>query len=556
MSLMIRLSLMMFLEYAVWGAWLPVAGKYLGSDATMGGLGFSGYQIGLILGLAGAIGAIFAPFIAGQIADRYFNTERFLMVMFILGGCIKWYTAEQTTFGAWLWLSIIYSIVYMPTIALTNSLAFAHLKDQEKQFPYVRVWGTVGWIVASWVFPWIWLQTDLKFTSLPPFLVGAEVDNATSMLKNALKFSGMISIAFGIYCLCLPNTPPKRDAVSKLAFAKAFALFKNKSFTILVLASLPISIIHQIYFFQTGLFFADIGLQVSNIGPAMTIGQVAEIAVLAPLGFMLAKFGSRKVIFLGCMGYFARYIIFGTVSLPLELIVVSQALHGICFACFFAAAFIYVETIAAEDIRHSAQTVFGIILLGIGPILSGNVYGLMMGQFSSAHSFAEAQQILIDQTQEGETRTLILTAQQGKLQQTVNGFIEGNKVNRDKATGDEKQMLEADYLARKELLTPALEPLSAAAEAFKDNDRSSAVIHQEKAQQLLSEAQAKIDANKDWQKRAIFKFVDYAKFWYTMAIIGLVTGVFFLIFFRDETRSAKEAGGGEGVEDDSEAGAE
>ena len=382
-----RLGTMMFLQYALWGAWLPVTARYLSAGVAEGGLGFSGSEIGMILGLAGSIGAVAAPFIAGQIADRYFSTERILAALVIIGGVVKWITAYQTDYSAWLVLSIIYSIVYMPTLALSNSITFAHMKDPDSDFPKIRVWGTIGWIAASWAFPMIWLQTDLNFQWMPPFIVGPEVANVTSRLADALIFSGVISVTYGLFCFMLPNTPPKKDAVEKLAFKKAFALFNQTSFTILVVASLTVSIIHQIYFLQTGPFLSSIGLKDSQIGPAMTVGQFAEIAAMAYLGFFLKRFGFRKVIFLGVLAYAARYAVFGTVSFPIWIMVVSQAFHGICYAFFFAGAYIYVDKIADEDVRHSAQTVFGIIILGGGPVIGGWLSGYLQETFTQAGLF-------------------------------------------------------------------------------------------------------------------------------------------------------------------------
>ena len=382
-----RLGTMMFLQYALWGAWLPVTARYLSAGVAEGGLGFSGSEIGMILGLAGSIGAVAAPFIAGQIADRYFSTERILAALVIIGGVVKWITAYQTDYSAWLVLSIIYSVVYMPTLALSNSITFAHMKDPDSDFPKIRVWGTIGWIAASWAFPMIWLQTDLNFQWMPPFIVGPEVANVTSRLADALIFSGVISVTYGLFCFMLPNTPPKKDAVEKLAFKKAFALFNQTSFSILVVASLTVSIIHQIYFLQTGPFLSSIGLKDSQIGPAMTVGQFAEIAAMAYLGFFLKRFGFRKVIFLGVLAYAARYAVFGTVTLPIWIMVVSQAFHGICYAFFFAGAYIYVDKIADEDVRHSAQTVFGMIILGGGPVIGGWLSGYLQETFTQAGLF-------------------------------------------------------------------------------------------------------------------------------------------------------------------------
>jgi nucleoside transporter len=379
-----KLSLMMLLQYAVWGAWLPVAGRYLSAPVAEGGLGFTGGQIGLILGLAGSIGAIASPFIAGQLADRYFRTERFLAFLLAVGGVLKWVTAAQTSYSTWLWLSIVYSIVYMPTLALSNSMAFSHLEDRDRQFPKVRVWGTIGWIAVSWLFPMLYLQSDLSFQWMPPFLVGPEKANVTARLADSLRFSGLISWAYAAFCLFLPATPPKKDGVEKLAFARAFRLLREPSFAVLVAASLPISIIHQIYFIQTPSFLSGLGLLDSQIGPAMTIGQFSEIAVMAGLGWMLTRLGFRTVISVGAFAYFVRYFIWSLPGLPVEVQVASQALHGVCYACFFAGAYIYADRIAPPDVRHSVQTVFGVIILGGGPVLGGILSGYLADNFVTA----------------------------------------------------------------------------------------------------------------------------------------------------------------------------
>ena len=383
-----RFGAMMFLQYALWGAWLPVTARYLSASILDGGLGFSGAQIGMILGLAGSIGAIAAPFIAGQIEDRYFSTERILAFLVTAGGIVKWITASQTDYQSWLVLSIIYSLLYMPTLALSNSITFAHIDDQENDFPKIRVWGTIGWIAASWAFPMIWLQTDLQLQWMPPFIVGAEVPNVTSRLADALKFSGIISISYGAFCFLFPHTPPKRDAVEKLAFKKAFDLFQYSSFTVLVIASLAVSIIHQIYFLQTGPFLSHIGIPDSQIGPAMTIGQFAEILTMAYLGLFLKQLGFKKVITVGIAAYFLRYAIFGTTMLPVWIMVLSQAFHGFCYAFFFAAAYIYVDKMADEDVRHSAQTVFGIIILGGGPVIGGWLSGYLQNMYTVENVFS------------------------------------------------------------------------------------------------------------------------------------------------------------------------
>ncbi len=398
-----RLSLMMFLQYAVWGVWLPVLATYLQSPTTEGGLGFTSGQVGLIVGAAGSIGAVTAPFIAGQFADRYFSTEKFLAVLLVLGGTVKYTLSLQDSFAAWLILATLYSVLYMPTLSLTNSMAFAHLNNADQEFPRIRVWGTIGWIAASWLFPMIWLQSDLEFQALPPFFVGTEVPDATARLADTLKVSGVLAYLYAGFCFLLPNTPPKKDGVEKLAFKKAFSLLSHRSFAVLVAASLPIAVIHQIYFMQTGPFFENqLGMLVTYIAPAMTVGQFAEIGFLALLGALLLRIGFKWTITIGALAYFSRYAIWGLISLgeasgpsvdaagqfvwttPLMIGVFSQILHGLCYACFFASAFMYVDRIADDDIRNSAQTVFGIIILGLGPIIAGPFLGILGNVFGEA----------------------------------------------------------------------------------------------------------------------------------------------------------------------------
>ena len=398
-----RLNLMMFLQYAVWGVWLPVLATYLQSPLADGGMGFTSGQVGLIIGVAGSIGAVSAPFIAGQFADRYFATEKFLAVLLVLGGIVKISLSYQDTFSAWLVLATLYSISYMPTLSLTNSMAFFHLDNSERDFPRVRVWGTIGWIAASWLFPMIWLQSNLQLQMLPPFFVGNEVPDATARLADTLKISGVVAFLYAGFCLLLPNTPPKKDGVDKLAFKKAFSLLTRKSFAVLVAASLPVAVIHQIYFMQAGPFFENqLGMLVTYIAPAMTVGQFAEIASLALLGTLLMRLGFKWTITLGALAYFARYAIWGMISLQdssgpsvdaagqfvwtasLMVGVFSQILHGLCYACFFASAFMYVDRVADDDIRNSAQTVFGIIILGVGPMIAGPVLGILGNVFGEA----------------------------------------------------------------------------------------------------------------------------------------------------------------------------
>jgi MFS family permease len=244
------------------------------------------------------------------------------------------------------------------------------------------VWGTIGWIAASWAFPMIWLQTELRPQWMPPFLAGPERADATALLANALRFSALLSFAYAVYCLALPHTPPNRDAVQKLAFARAFRLLLRPSFALLVVAGLVISIVHNIYFMEAGPYLRALGLGDSQIGPAMTIGQFSEIVMIGLLGWMFTRLGFRAVLAIGALSYVLRYLVWSQTELPVPLLVGSLVLHGVGYACFFAASYIYVDRIAPADIRHSAQTVFGIIMLGGGPVLGG----WLLGKLATAYT--------------------------------------------------------------------------------------------------------------------------------------------------------------------------
>ncbi len=410
-----RLGVMMFLQYAVWGVWLPVMANYLGASVEKGGLGFTGAQIGWILGLAGAIGALAAPFIAGQVADRYLNAERALGLLLLLGGVVKIILAYQTSYMAWMGLSILYSVLYMPTLALTNSIAFANLDDPERKFPPVRALGTIGWIVASVAFPVIWMKTDVQLVGYWPFIDGTNVENGTALIADAVMVSGILSIGYAVYCvLFLPQTPPKKDVAHPLAFAKAFSLFKRIDFTVLTFAALLISMIHQCYFFRTGPYLENaIGFALADVGPVMAIGQVSEILVLAVLGLFIKRLGYKWVLVLGTLSYVLRYGLFAYVlssETPSQGVVqAAMVLHGFNYGCFFAGAFLYVEKIAPKDISHSAQTVFGIIILGLGPVLAG-FYNQLFDRFKDSAGAQQYDQFWYTQSAIALVSTLILLA--------------------------------------------------------------------------------------------------------------------------------------------------
>ena len=369
----IRLGIMMFLQYAIWGIWLPWLGLYLVASTDDGGLGFTMGEMGWIVGVAGASGALVAPFIAGQIADRFLNAEIALGLLLAAGGVVNIGLAFVTEFWAFLILSIAYSVCYMPTISLTNTICFANLRDPETAFPRVRVWGTIGWIVAGAFFGLLYLQKDVMLSWKPWFFVGTPKDNQNSLIPNALLASGVITFLYAIYAFVgLPRTRPKKSVSHPLAFLEAFGLLRFRGVFIITVAALLISMTHTIYFMRTNVWLESIGFQKENIGALMSIGQIVEIFILAVLGFCLRGLGYRWVITLGAIAYLLRFSLFAwATTVNMNLAYIGIALHGFCFAFFFAAAFMFIDRAAPKDARHSAQTCFGIALLGVGPILAG-----------------------------------------------------------------------------------------------------------------------------------------------------------------------------------------
>ena len=265
-----------------------------------------------------------------------------------------------------------------PAVALANALAFAHLPDPQAQFPRARLWGTIGWIVAGWGFAMVWLQTGLTPQWLPPFFKGTEAPDVTLRLFDAIRAGACLSVVFGLYSFTLPHTPPQRKGVDPLAFRKAFRLFRFRSFGVLMLTGLVVAAVHGIYFMQTSKFLPTLGLRQADILPAMSTAQFAEIFTMLLLGWLLKRLGFRWVLTIGVAAYALRYAIFGTTWLPLGVIVASQALHGVCFACFYTAAWIYIDRLAEKDIRASAQSLIGLVL-GIGPILGGIISAKLAG---------------------------------------------------------------------------------------------------------------------------------------------------------------------------------
>jgi len=364
MSAKFRLGTMMFLQYAVWGAWAPVLSAYLGDS-----LGFAGWQVGFIYGLL-PVATIIAPMIGGQLADRYFPTQKVIAAMQLIGGAILLLGAAVTSYSAMVWVMLVYCIVYAPTLALTNSIAFINLKDSEKDFGKIRVWGTIGWIAAGWaLFGW---------------RVLAKSAPGIAIKGDTLFLAGIFSIVMGIQSFSLPHTPPKKEGTKPWAFLEALKMLKDRNFLIFTIIAFVVATELQFYYVLTAPFLTStkIGVSSTSISLVMTIAQIAEIFVMALLlPKILPKYGIKKTMTLGVLAWPLRYIIF-VIGTPAWLVVASLSLHGFCYVFFFTAAYIYVDTVAPADIRASAQSLIAVIILGFGNFLGANFSGWIKDLFT------------------------------------------------------------------------------------------------------------------------------------------------------------------------------
>jgi len=340
-SIRLRLSIMMFLQYAIWGAWAPVLSGYLEKE-----LGFAGGQLGMIYSLL-HIACIISPFLGGQIADRYLPTQWMLAALQFVGGIILWIMGSFNEYSPIFYLMLIYAFLYTPTLALTNSISFHHLDDPERQFGGIRVWGTIGWIIANWIL-------SIVRYALPP------------IHGDCLRLAGVISIIMGIFCVFLPHTPPRKEAESPWAFVEAFKLMKDRNFLVFILISFVVATELQFYYVLTAPFLMDLGIARKNVPWVMTIAQIAEIITMAwALKYFLPRLGVRWCLTIGIIAWPIRYIIFA-IGQPWWLVVASLTLHGLCYVFFFTVGQIYTNSVASDDIRASAQSLITLVTLGVG----------------------------------------------------------------------------------------------------------------------------------------------------------------------------------------------
>ncbi len=388
-----RLSMMMFLQYAIWGAWLPVLYAFLS-----GHLGFTGAEIGYCFS-AGALGAIFGPFLAGQLADRSFATQKILGVSHLVGALLVYLMGQTADFQTFVGLAAIYGLVYAPTMALTNSLAFTHLPNRDADFGPVRLWGTIGWIAVGITVGQILFR----------FHTPSGVDEAAVLAAQnagravAFNISAGLGVLMGLYCFTLPNTPPTKTATEKTAWLEGCMEIMKQPLITLFLIAVPVSMIHQFYFVQADGFISKIQANAgaeswfaANIkevfgvgGGLMTIGQMSEIVVLAMMPFLTKVLTRKHLLLIGLAAYALRMALWAYMP-ELGFVIAGIALHGLCFGCFIFVAFMIVDENTTADIRATAQNYFNLVIVGIGTIVGSIFATTYAGEWSKVGEGATA----------------------------------------------------------------------------------------------------------------------------------------------------------------------
>lgn len=379
-GLRLKLSVMMFLEFFIWGAWLPGSFGYFGE----GGLRFNTWQQ-LLINVAFPVSSLIAMFFANQWVDRNIAAEKYLAISQFIGGMAMLGLGWTKDFWMFFALMAVHCVFYVPTISVTNTLAFANMQDPKREFGPIRLWGTIGWIAASW--PFIFLFLDwAKIPSVED--AGGMVDwlgtaLGTPLTGQALKESkswvfvvaGAASLVLSAFSLLLPHTPPKpaKDDDSQFAWLEAGRFFLKPFLLILALVTCIDATIHDGYFFFAFTYLEKVGVPSNWIQPAMSVGQIAEIATMAFLGLVLKRLGWRTTMVIGVLGHAARFAVFALLPDP-RFAVAVNILHGICYAFFFATLYILVDEVFPKDARTSAQGLFNVLILGVGPIASRAIW--------------------------------------------------------------------------------------------------------------------------------------------------------------------------------------
>jgi nucleoside transporter len=357
----LRLSVMMFMQFAVWGAYFVVWNVYLGTPVARGGLGFSGTQIGSLYGTM-ALGAIISMMFAGQLADRVMSSEYLMAIFHLVGAGLLYAMATVHDYGTLWWVSLAFALVYNPTLAVANSISFANIPDATRDFPTLRVLGTIGWIAASTA-------------------VDVVLGKGAASTNKPLIMAAVLSAALGLFSFALPHTPPSGKKAEALPFLRAFKLLLDPSFGIFFGISFVITIALAFYYNFASVFLGS--LDVKAIATTMSLGQWSEIGFMLLLPFALRRLGMKWVLGVGMCAWAVRYGLFALGN-PFFLVLIGVALHGVCFDFFLAAGFIHTDNKAPQSIRASAQALFSFLTYGVGMWIGNEVSGRVVDHFTVA----------------------------------------------------------------------------------------------------------------------------------------------------------------------------
>ncbi|WP_040495058.1 MFS transporter [Fulvivirga imtechensis] len=359
-----RLSAMMFLQFFVWGAWYVTIGNYMAAHG-MADLTHWPYTVN-------PIAAIIAPFFLGMIADRYFATEKVLGTLHILGGLVMFF-APQVTENPTLFISmlLLYNLCYMPTLGLSNSLAFHNITDQERQFPVVRVFGTLGWIIAGLFISYVLVN-----------FVSEGLPDTTSLPLYTTAFS---SILLGLYSFSLPHTPPpaagEKTSVRSILGIDAFNQLKSKPFIIFIISSFLISIPLAAYYNFAPIFVNYAGFE--RPAATMSLGQASEVIFMLLMPLLFVRLGVKKMLLFGMGAWVLRYVLFAMAAPEsiFWMIVTGVVLHGICYDFFFVTGQVYVDKKSTAKIRGQAQGFLVFITYGVGMLIGAQIAGVVYNSF-------------------------------------------------------------------------------------------------------------------------------------------------------------------------------
>lgn len=389
MTVRARLFLMMVLQLAVWGAWAPKLFPYMGM------LGFQPWQQSLV-GSCWGIASVAGIFFANQFADRNFAAERFMAGSHALSGLALAACAFLTSFWPFFAAYLVFSLLYVPTLSVSNSIAFANLKDPAKDFGAIRMGGTLGWVLVSWPFV---------------FLLGAKAD--ASQVRWIFLVAAIVSFALAAYSLTLPHTPPKKGAAAAdpLAWREAIKLLGVPFVGVLFLVTFIDSVIHNGYFVMADNFLTNrVGIAGNLSMIVLSLGQVAEMVTMFILGGVLARLGWKTTMIVGILGHAARFAVFAFFADSVPTIVAVQLLHGICYAFFFATVYIFVDAAFPKDVRSSAQGLFNLLILGIGNVAASFLFPSLIAKWTDAAGNVDYRSLFMVPTAMALVAILILAA--------------------------------------------------------------------------------------------------------------------------------------------------